>query len=351
MTGIKVSRGYVDLIGACAVFVFSELNVLFHITFRLFSVQKDDRPAERDRKPESGFGRIPKIGDKTANRNDSPKLPDKEKDRTDKTQRDKERAIREKEREMVERERAVREKEKEIMEREKAERERIRLDKERLDRLKAERDRIDREMERLNRDRDRLDKTKSKLESKPVEKSKPVDRSKLGAKDLIRHDTKKSIDLKNQNTYRIDRNSNEKKPAVPDKSNGKYANGHSLIGKPVPRPHMPQKDGVKEGGVKEQASMKGRTEGSPMMNGVARPENGKRLPDKGVLAKRSVNPPGPSKPASNSFDFDKHVNSLKNGARFAPGDVKRKPQPDERKKLAKRKSINHHNRVDDGLVK
>lgn len=233
-----------------------------------------------------------------------------------------------------ERDRAIREKEKEILDRERAERERIKVDKERLDRLKAERDRIDREMERLNRDREKLDKTKSKLDSKILDRKpvdKLVDRSKLSSKDSVRSELKKSIDLKSQNTYRIDKNFNEKK-IIPGTSDNRYLNGHSSQAKPVPK-QLLQKDGALST-KKVDVSMK--------MNGHDRAENGKRLPDiKGVSGKRPDDrrpQAGPSKPKiSNSFDFDKHVSTLKS-KQFPPEDVKRKQQIDDRRK-ARRKYI------------
>lgn len=207
------------------------------------------------------------------------------------------------------------------------------MDKERLDRLKAERDRIDREMERLNRDREKLDKTKSKLESKTLDRKpidKVVDRSKLSSKDSVRPELKKSIDLKSQNTYRIDKNSNEKK-VLPGKSDSRYLNGHSSQGRPVPK-QLQQKDGA----------LSKKVDVSVKMNGHVRPDNGKRLPDiKGAPGrrpddKRMAPQAGPSKSKiSNSFDFDKHVSSIKS-KQFPPEDVKRKQQIDDKKK-ARRK--------------
>lgn len=306
----------------------------------MFSVQRDDRQdrkePERERKVEpSGFGRIPKLGDKSAsNRTDSPKSHDKERDRHERDRQDRERA-----------EKMQREKDRVMLDREKSERDKLRLDRERLDKLKAERDRIDREMERLNKDRDRLDKTKSKLESKTNDRSKPVekavDRSKLNSREPVRQETKKNIDLKTQNTYRIDKNSNERK-VIPTKYDGKTMNGHSSQGKPVPKSNLPSKDGSKGMMQSKQKSF----DGSPKLNGHGKLQNGKQMPDtKGMTSKRpddrkSALQAGPSKPKlSNSFDFDKHVNSLgiKNGGRqFPPGHVKRKPD-DKKKPIRKYK--------------
>lgn len=189
-------------------------------------------------------------------------------------------------------------------------------------------------MERLNRDREKLDKTKSKLDSKILDRKpvdKVVDRSKLTSKDLVRPELKKSIDLKSQNTYRIDKNSNEKK-LVPGKSDNRYLNGHSSQTKPVPK-QIQQKDG---------SLLTKKVDVSMKMNGNVRSENDKRLPDvKGMPGKRPddrrIAPQaGPSKPKiSNNFDFDKHVSSLKN-KQFPPENVKRKQQIDDRKK-ARRK--------------
>lgn len=233
-----------------------------------------------------------------------------------------------------EKDRVIKEKEREILDRERAERERLKVDKERLDRLKAERDRIDREMERLNRDREKLDKTKSKLESKSLDRKtvdRVVDRSKPSSKDSVRPELKKSIDMKSQNTYRIDKNSNEKK-LVSGKIDSRYLNGHSSQGKPVEK-QLPQKDG---------ALLTKKVDGSIKMNGHVRPENGKRLQDiKGAPSKkpddrRMAPQAGPSKQnTSNSFDFDKHVSSLKS-KQFPAGEVKRKLQIDDRKKVRRK---------------
>ncbi|KAG6453566.1 hypothetical protein O3G_MSEX008213 [Manduca sexta] len=300
-----------------------------------------DRPVERERKPESGgFGRIPKLTDKNNSRNDSPK-PDRDRERFEKLQREKERA-------KIDREKNDREKER---------LERARLDKERLDKLKAERERIDRDIARLNIDRERLDKAKTKLETRTTDKpSKPadngVDRSKLNSRENV----KKNIDLKSQNTYRIDKNSNEKKFAAPNKdSNGKYLNGHSTQGKSVPksREQIPQKNGVRE---KEQLKPRASD---------GRPENGKRLHEK-ELSKRpddrkmpQGNPklqPGSSKPKpTSSFDFDKHINSIgknghaanKNGVK-RPDGMKKRPQPDDRRKQ-KRRAVDSDSEYDSEL--
>lgn len=310
-----------------------------------------DKPIEREKKTESGFGRIPKIGDKCTNnhRNHSPQLPDR-----GRQERDVDRA-----------EKLQREKDRHKLEREKAERER--LDRERLEKLKAERERIDRDIDRLNKDREKLDKTRSKLESKPSgEKgSKPIDKNKLISREQNGHKQdiiKKKIDLKSQNTYRIDKNPNDRKSILPNKnSEGKYLNGHSSQGKPTPKLNKEQ--------VSQKLDMKDRVgiskqktayDGSPKVNGKV--ENGKRLPDnnKGMPSKRTddrgplgaKSQPGPSKPKiSNSFDFDKHVNSLKStngmkrpdGSRsFPPGDVKRKSHPDDMRRKQKRKYFGHH---------
>ncbi|KAI5645136.1 SPT2 chromatin protein domain-containing protein [Phthorimaea operculella] len=306
-------------------------------------IPKDDRPVEKERKPEpTGFGRIPKIGEKPNGRHDSPKLHDRDRERdkydrerSDKYDRERNDKPRDKERvREVEKEREKERADRERLERLKAERDKLdrEIDRERLERLKAERDRIDREMERLAREKS--DKPRPKLDSKLSDKSKPpVDRSKMSSKEPMRQDLKKPIDLKSQNTYRID---NERKLS---KTDGKVVNGHSSQGKPVPK--LPQK-----------APLGKKLDGSPKLNGYSKPENGKRPPENGkrppengkrppengkrppekVLGKRPDDrkpsaQPSSSKPVTNSFDFDKHVGAFKNKARqFPPGDVKRKQQ-------------------------
>lgn len=309
---------------------------------------REEKPNER--KSDAGFGRIPKLGDK--GRNESPKV---DRDR----QEEKERI----ERDRVEKQQ--REKDRIRMEKEKNERER--LDRERLDKLKAERDRIDREMDRLNRDRDRLDKTRLKLESsKSMEKSskpveKVVDRSKLFSKDQSgRQDVNKNIDLKSQNTYRIDKNTIEKKSTVPIKSNnGKYLNEHSSQGKPMTKQNRePIKNEARDKvtSVKEKIS----SNGSTKLNGKL--DNGKRLPEtsKGMPVKRpddrstqSKPQAGTSKPKfASTFDFDKHVSSLKKnghvdgGRQFPPGDVKRKMHPDDIRRKQKQRVVHSDSEYD-----
>ncbi|XP_059051309.1 protein SPT2 homolog [Achroia grisella] len=296
---------------------------------------REEKPPER--KPEPSFGRIPKLGDKSKKDSlkvDRERQEERERDRVEKLQREKDRIK---------------------VEKEKIERER--LDRERLDKLKAERDRIDREMDRLNRDRDRLDKTRLKLEnnktiektSKPVEKA--IDRSKLFSKEHGgREDAKKNIDLKSQNTYRIDKNTNDKKSIIPNKSNnGKYLNGHSSQSKPMTKLNREQiqvrNDARDKAMVAKQKTLY--SDGSLKLNGKV--DNGKRLPEssKGMPLKRpddrniqnsNKSQAGSSKPKlTSTFDFDKHVNSLKKngnidgGRQFPPGDVRRKMDDIRRK--------------------
>ncbi|XP_072941508.1 protein SPT2 homolog [Epargyreus clarus] len=318
-------------------------------------VQADTRgerqqAVDKERKPDTGFNRIPKLGDKVTNnhRNEVPKTYGREK---------------EKEKHVSEREKHVSEREKyEKMQREKEkaknERDKERLDRERLERLKAERDRIDRELDRLNKDKDKLDKSKAKLESRSMEKNvrpvdKAVDRTKLGSRDqIVKQDAKKSIDLKTQNTYRIDKNSNEKTVGPGKNIDSRGMNGYSSQGKPVPKLSKDQISEPRNGLKDKMISSKPRisSEGSQKLNGHVKLENGKRPEDrKSLPAKKpddrrplpgSGRPQaGPSKPkVSNSFDFDKHVNSLSKNTtkQFPPGHVKRKPNPDDLKKKKSR---------------
>lgn len=239
-------------------------------------------------------------------------------------------------------EKLQREKDRARQEREKIDRERNRLEKEKsdrnntdrdkLDRLKAERERIERDIERLNRDRERLEKTKSKLENGRSDKC--IDKKQTSSETV-----KKNIDLKSQNTYRIDKNSNDKK--LGSKNADRQTNGHSSHDKAVPKLNRDQQ---LKYGVKDKAPVRAKA-----TSGDGKPENGKRLPESKVPSKRPVDrmsgkpQAGTSKPnISNSFDFDKHVNSLKkggpdpaskNGARhLPPSGVKRKPHPDDKRK-------------------
>nr|XP_021188886.2 protein SPT2 homolog [Helicoverpa armigera] len=319
-------------------------------------VPREDRPreAERERKPEpsTGLGRIPKVSDKLNNsssRNDSPRPSDRERS----------------EREKIEK--LQKERDRLRLDKEKAEREKERLDKERLDKLRAERERIERDIDRLNRDREKLEKAKSKLESssklsdkgiKSADKS--VDRSKLSYKDGYKQDVNKNIDLKSQNTYRIDKNSNERRNSIPSKqSDGKLLNGHSKQGKPVPKT---KEQSLQQNGIRDKqallAKQRAAAEGSQR-------SNDKRMSDsKGVPSKRpddrkvgASDKAGPSKPkVTNTFDFDKHINCLgKNGARkpdgtrqFPPADVKRKGQdPRSKKRRALDSDSEYDSELDD----
>ncbi|XP_068627696.1 protein SPT2 homolog [Battus philenor] len=305
-------------------------------------VPKDEKPIEREKKPESsGFGRIPKLGDRRS-------------ENTKSSEREKERVLGDKEKA----DKLQREKERVKLERDKAEREKERLDRERLEKLKAEREKIDRDIERLNRDRDRLEKTKSKLEAKTsTEKlsksvNSSVDRSKLSSRDLpAKHEVKKSIDLKSQNTYRIDKNLAERKMSIPSKSGDtRSINGQSPHGKPVPK--LTKESQLKDDSRDKVLQAKQKTlgsNGSVKTNGHVNTNSAKRLQEsKEMPSKRSDDrkpmpnsklPAGSSKPkVGNSFDFDKHVNSIgKNGARqFPPGDVRRKPRPEDLKRKKRR---------------
>ncbi|XP_013140707.1 PREDICTED: protein SPT2 homolog [Papilio polytes] len=307
---------------------------------------RDEKPVEREKKLDSsGIGRIPKLGDKNSanQRSENSKLPEREKDRGPS---EKEKA-----------ERLQREKERAKLEKHKAEREKERLDRERLEKLKAEREKIDRDIERLNRDRDRLEKTKSKLEakssteklSKPVNSS--VDRPKLNAREQpLKQEVKKSIDLKSQNTYRIDKNQTEKKISIPSKSGDtRQSNGYSAQGKPAPKmnkelPQRIDRDKLLQAKQKMLSNVPSKSNGHVRPEGAKRlQETGREMPAKRPEDKKAVPNPkssaGPSKPSvGNSFDFDKHVNSIgKNGGRqFPPGDVRRKPRPDDLKRKKRR---------------
>ncbi|XP_069355443.1 protein SPT2 homolog isoform X2 [Maniola hyperantus] len=289
-------------------------------------VVKEERTLEREkpeRKPEPvGFGRIPKLGDRNVSNHKSepPKTYDKDRHNSEREKAD----------------RLQREKDRIRLERDKIESEKLRQEKERFEKLKAERDRIDREMEKF-KEREKLDKTKAKLEksSDKIKSDKIVDRSKMGAKE---HEIKKSIDLKSQNTYRIDKNSNEKRLSVPQKGDQRLSNGH-VQGKPIPKMG---KDVVNRNDVKDKLSVakpKSSFTEHPKTNGI-RPDkkvpDSKRPDDRRLMQSKPA--AGSSKaPMSNRFDFDKHVNSLaKNGSKFPPGAVKRKPHPDDMRKKPKR---------------
>lgn len=311
---------------------------------------RDDRPreTERERRPEpTGLGRIPKVSDKMNNsnsRNDSPRPSDRERS----------------EREKIEK--LQKERDRLRLEKDKAEREKERIDRERLDKLKAERERIERDIDRLNRDREKLEKAKSKLESssRAPEKgvkgvNKPVDRSKLNYKEGIKQDVNKNIDLKSQNTYRIDKNSNERKLAVPGKqSDSKLLNGHSSQGKLVPK----QREPVHQNGLKDKALLAKQraAEGSQKLNDK-RPVDSKGVPSKRPDDRKlgANDKAGPSKPKiASTFDFDKHINGLgKNGARkpdgsrqFPPGDVRRKAM-EKKKRRALDSDSEYDSELDD----
>ncbi|XP_052737921.1 protein SPT2 homolog isoform X2 [Bicyclus anynana] len=291
-------------------------------------VVKEERKVERE-KPEkksepSGFGRIPKLGDKnTSNQKSEASKSKNEKDRHNSEREKADRIQREKDR--------VR------SEREKIESEKQRQEKERFEKLKAERDRIDREMEKF-REKEKLEKTKAKLEktSDKNKSDKNIDRSKIRENEI-----KKSIDLKSQNTYRIDKSSNEKRLNVPQKGDQRL-NGH-VQGKPIPKlgKELNRSD-IKE----KQKSAIDRSQPSNGIRTDKKLPDARRLDEKRPMTNKPA--PGSSKAAvNNSFDFDKHVNSLgKNGSKFPPGAVKRKPHPDEIRKQQKRRMVQSDSEYD-----
>ncbi|CAH0396987.1 unnamed protein product [Chilo suppressalis] len=326
-------------------------------------VVKEDRSTEKDRKQEQvGFGRIPKIGDKNqiTSKNDSPNLSDRHGSDRDRSGSERERYVSEKSKADREknisdryggdrdklnsdRDRLQKEKDRARLEKERAEKERQRLDKERLDKLKAERERIDRDIDRLNRDREKLEKTKSKLETNiQTEKSnKSVDKSKIVSRE--QQGMKKNIDLKAQNTYRIDKNTTERKASVPNKSiNGKL-NG-DLNGK------LPQKTSkeqlIQRNGVRDREMLI--KQKSMHSNGTLKTIDSKKPIDTGKpsLSKRPdekslKSQAGSSKPKGADFDFDKHINAIgkntkQDGSRKM-GDFRRKPNPDDAKRKPKRR--------------
>lgn len=312
---------------------------LNRVNINFVAVVKEERTVEKERpekRPEerpSGFGRIPKLGAKNASneRSEAPKSYEKVKQHNNNTTQQLHNSEREKA------ERIKREKDRVRSEKEKAESEKLRLERERFEKLKAERDRIDREMEKF-REVEKLDKGKVKLD-KSSDRNKPektLDRSKMGARE---HEIKKSIDLKTQNTYRIDKNSNEKRLSVPQKDQ-RLANGH-VQGKPIPNITKTERD-VANRSDKDKliaAKQKGPVSEAPKGNGI---RMDKRVPDSKKPDDRRPMPSKPGAgsskaPVSNSFDFDKHVNSLgKNGSKLPPGAVKRKPHPDDIRKKQKR---------------
>ncbi|XP_050679955.1 protein SPT2 homolog [Leptidea sinapis] len=297
-----------------------------------------EKPVDKEYKREvpSGFGRIPKIGAQPSNKQEKSTV---ERERSEKQQFDKQRI-----------EKMQREKETARVEKNKTD-----SDKEKIDKLKAERDRIDREMERLNREREKLDKNKVKLES-TIEKNRleKVDRTKLNKEDALKQDFKKNIGIKTQNTYRIDKNSNERN-VLPQKSD-KLTNGHSTKGKPVPKN---KDDFDRERMMREKLALAKRRAliDAQRSNGHVRNDKNKQMPDtsrsnaKISDDKRSgpsnSKQPGASKPAiSNNFDFDKHVNALKNGKKLPPGAMKKRPHPDDLKKKPKRRMVDSDSEYD-----
>ncbi|CAK1544714.1 unnamed protein product [Leptosia nina] len=284
---------------------------------------REEKPLEkeRERKPDvasTGFGRIPKVGERISQKTESPKVHDREKKEND-------------------RDRLQREKERVRLEREKMEREKERIDKEILDRLKAEKDRIEKQMEKLNKDRERLDKTKAKLETTS---DRSRDKSKGSKEVAVKQEVKKNIDLKSQNTYRIEKTFNDKKSVLQKQER---PNGHSSQSKPVPKL---SKDSLDRNIKDKVVSAKKQFDGSPR-NGNIKADNGKRLPEssaskscsKKVDERKSVQngikQSGPSKQLTNGFDFDKHVNSISR-KKMPPGDIRRKAPVDDRRTQKRR---------------
>lgn len=194
-------------------------------------------------------------------------------------------------------------------------------------------------MERLNKDRERLDKTKAKLETS-ISSDRNKDRPKSNKELPIKQEAKKNIDLKTQNTYRIDKS---ERKVLPQKHE-RLTNGHSSQSKPVSKLNKESLDR----NMKDKMTLAKKPLESIPRNGQVRPENGKKQLEsskgfKKVDDKKAVQGEmrqgGPSKPVSNGFDFDKHVNSIgKNGTRkLPPGRDRRKPQSSDKMKHSKRK--------------
>ncbi|CAH4036102.1 protein SPT2 homolog [Pieris brassicae] len=286
-------------------------------------VPKADKPTDKERKPEptsTGFGRIPKVGERAIPKSDPPRSHEREKKDCDREKA----------------ERVQKEKEKARLERDKVDREKDRMDKERLDKLKAERDRIEREMERLNKDRERLDKTKAKLETS-ISSDRSKDRPKSNKEQPIKQEAKKNIDLKSQNTYRIDKNDRKLLPQKQDR----LSNGHSSLSKPVPKL---SKESLDRNMKDKMALAKKQLDGSPR-NGQIKLDNGKRLPEAGRGLKKGddkksiqgMKQGGSSKPVT-GFDFDQHVNSIgrNGGKKLPPSDNRRKQQSNDKVKQKRR---------------
>lgn len=237
------------------------------------------RPAQdRDKKPESS-DRIPKLTDKipTINKNSrsSSEIP------------------KHNEKEKIDRETL-----------QKLHRNKILKDKEKLEREKLDREKLEREkLERM--------KMKQYMDNKIAMDSKS--RQNI-PKESTRPEHKNGIELKSQNTYRIDKNSNDKKFVIPSKrGDTKYINGHSSQDKYVPKPIVKHE---KDKAVMAKQKMLFGENGSSRLNDVKRsgPQvNHKNVPSK-VRPENKVSstvPSSSSKPKiTNSFDFDKHMNSL-----------------------------------------
>lgn len=228
--------------------------------------------------------------------------------------------------------------------------------KERTDKL-TERDRhiqnVRSEMqirkEKLN-ETERLDRMRMKqnIETKNLNKSQPNIKT-MDNKDKInvsKDNYKKNIELKSQNTYRIDKNVPDKKVVNPNRNIERSGNGYNSLGRPVPK--QPDREEIRDKIAKQKLLNSNNDSSRVVVNGKQEtkkniPVANNKVPFKSRPDERKPVPndrtqPSSSKPKiSNSFDFDKHLNSL--GKARKPNGASNMKRVDDRKKPMQKRRV------------
>ncbi|GBP07082.1 Protein SPT2 homolog [Eumeta japonica] len=380
--------------------------------------QKDERPLkEKERKSESstpGFTRIPKLSDKNVTSkidttNTTSQKLEKSKDRLN-SEAEKYAFLKEK----------LEKQQREKIAREQLEKLKVTEKHKSIDKVnKHEKDK--KIKERLNEgksDRPKLNNDIRQSELKISEKSKdilgkPNNKQKSDSNNreqIVKHETNKNIHSKIQNTYRIDKNANEKKISISNKTKEtKVMNGHSHQDKPAlkhlnnSKQSVEARDKIQDKqnterrdkiSSKQSAEIKGKilakqkalfgnhNENNSKLSNSMKPVNGSvktidcksKTPDPKSLAPKLKSEqkishemgakPGTQLKVPNHFDFDKYMKSLgkpvqKTGDRsglqkadstrqFPPADVKRKHPVDEkkRKQMQKKRVMNSDSEYD-----
>lgn len=290
-----------------------------------FTVGKDVKPTQDVPKKPDSLNRIPKLGE-------SKQSIDKQRN---------------------EREKQIMEREKQTMERERMQKDREDMDRARLVNKEKnfDRERTTSKVKTYEKvDRERSMKIKQESNQKYLNNDKSYSHK---AGDRSRDDTvardksvKQSIDIKSQNTFRIDRNSNDKKFINPNKNqNTKNTNGHSSQSKPG-------YSSQQHNGARDKVPLSKPNNVSQRLNGSStkQEQNKHRLEQNKQPQKRPderkppalpngkrIEPSGTKPKEASSFDFDTYMKSIK--SKKLDGRQKQMMEMAKRKALQKRKLL------------